>query len=158
MKKKITLCMVLSTFIICAMLCLTNCSNDDAPTSVFTPEALKQTTWQAQMTVYNIEDEIDYTKQSILQFTNESEGIYTRTNEEDGYMWNTDFTCQLSGSFRPTRRTPHRLLVFRPNGGIYRESNRLSLQMHETSQRRQNRQSQQQNNYLRRRQVLYRIY
>ena len=48
MKKKITLCMVLSTFIICAMLCLTNCSNDDAPTSVFTPEALKQTTWQAQ--------------------------------------------------------------------------------------------------------------
>ena len=50
MKKKITLCMVLSTFIICAMLCLTNCSNDDAPTSVFTPEALKQTTWQAQMT------------------------------------------------------------------------------------------------------------
>ena len=32
---------VLSTFIICAMLCLTNCSNDDAPTSVFTPEALK---------------------------------------------------------------------------------------------------------------------
>ncbi len=78
MKKKITLCMVLSTFIICAMLCLTNCSNDDAPTSVFTPEALKQTTWQAQMTVYNIEDEIDYTKQSILQFTNESEGIYTR--------------------------------------------------------------------------------
>lgn len=93
MKKKITLCMVLSTFIICAMLCLTNCSNDDAPTSVFTPEALKQTTWQAQMTVYNIEDEIDYTKQSILQFTNESEGIYTRTNEEDGYMWNTDFTC-----------------------------------------------------------------
>ena len=45
MKKKITLCMVLSTFIICAMLCLTNCSNDDAPTSVFTPEALKQTTW-----------------------------------------------------------------------------------------------------------------
>ena len=28
MKKKITLCMVLSTFIICAMLCLTNCSND----------------------------------------------------------------------------------------------------------------------------------
>ena len=44
------------------------------------------------MTVYNIEDEIDYTKQSILQFTNESEGIYTRTNEEDGYMWNTDFT------------------------------------------------------------------
>lgn len=61
MKKKITLCMVLSTFIICAMLCLTNCSNDDAPTSVFTPEALKQTTWQAQMTVYNIEDEIDYT-------------------------------------------------------------------------------------------------
>ena len=36
MKKKITLCMVLSTFIICAMLCLTNCSNDDAPTSVFT--------------------------------------------------------------------------------------------------------------------------
>lgn len=54
--------MVLSTFIICAMLCLTNCSNDDAPTSVFTPEALKQTTWQAQMTVYNIEDEIDYTK------------------------------------------------------------------------------------------------
>ena len=39
MKKKITLCMVLSTFIICAMLCLTNCSNDDAPTSVFTPEA-----------------------------------------------------------------------------------------------------------------------
>lgn len=94
MKKKITLCMVLSTFIICAMLCLTNCSNDDAPTSVFTPEALKQTTWQAQMTVYNIEDEIDYTKQSILQFTNESEGIYTRTNEEDGYMWNTDFTYQ----------------------------------------------------------------
>lgn len=87
--------MVLSTFIICAMLCLTNCSNDDAPTSVFTPEALKQTTWQAQMTVYNIEDEIDYTKQSILQFTNESEGIYTRTNEEDGYMWNTDFTCQV---------------------------------------------------------------
>lgn len=88
--------MVLSTFIICAMLCLTNCSNDDAPTSVFTPEALKQTTWQAQMTVYNIEDEIDYTKQSILQFTNESEGIYTRTNEEDGYMWNTDFTYQIS--------------------------------------------------------------
>ena len=97
MKKKITLCMVLSTFIICAMLCLTNCSNDDAPTSVFTPEALKQTTWQAQMTVYNIEDEIDYTKQSILQFTNESEGIYTRTNEEDGYMWNTDFTYQVNG-------------------------------------------------------------
>ena len=27
--------------------------------------------------------EIDYTKQSILQFTNESEGIYTRTNEEE---------------------------------------------------------------------------
>ncbi len=79
------------------MLCLTNCSNDDAPTSVFTPEALKQTTWQAQMTVYNIEDEIDYTKQSILQFTNESEGIYTRTNEEDGYMWNTDFTYQVNG-------------------------------------------------------------
>ncbi len=71
--------------------------NDDAPTSVFTPEALKQTTWQAQMTVYNIEDEIDYTKQSILQFTNESEGIYTRTNEEDGYMWNTDFTYQVNG-------------------------------------------------------------
>ena len=43
-------------------------------------------------------------------------------------------------------------------GGIYRESNRLSLQMHETSQRRQNRQSQQRNNHLRRRQVLYRIY
>ena len=61
------------------------------------PEALKQTTWQAQMTVYNIEDEIDYTKQSILQFTNESEGIYTRTNEEDGYMWNTDFTYQVNG-------------------------------------------------------------
>lgn len=97
MKKKITLCMVLSTFIICAMLCLTNCGNDDAPTSVFTPEALKQTTWQAQMTVYNIEDEIDYTKQSILQFTNESKGIYTRTNEEDGYMWNTDFTYQVNG-------------------------------------------------------------
>lgn len=96
MKKKITLCMVLSTFIICAILCLTNCSNDDAPTSVFTPEALKQTTWQAQMTVYNIEDEIDYTKQSILQFSNESEGIYTRTNESDGYMWNTDFTFQVS--------------------------------------------------------------
>lgn len=49
------------------------------------------------MTVYNIEDEIDYTKQSILQFTNESEGIYTRTNEEDGYMWNTDFTYQVNG-------------------------------------------------------------
>ena len=89
--------MALSTFIICAMLCLTNCGNDDAPTSVFTPEALKQTTWQAQMTVYNIKDEIDYTKQSILQFTNESKGIYTRTNEEDGYMWNTDFTYQVNG-------------------------------------------------------------
>ncbi len=38
-----------------------------------------------------------YTKQSILQFTNESEGIYTRTNEEDGYMWNTDFTYQVNG-------------------------------------------------------------
>ena len=44
-----------------------------------------------------IEDEIDYTKQSILQFTNESKGIYTRTNEEDGYMWNTDFTYQVNG-------------------------------------------------------------
>lgn len=97
MKKKITLCTVLSTFIICAMLCLTNCSNDDAPTFVFTPETLKQTTWQAQMTVYNLEDDIDYTKQSILQFSNESEGIYTRTNEEDGYMWNTDFTYQVNG-------------------------------------------------------------
>ena len=41
MKKKITLCMVLSTFIICAMLCLTNCSNDDAPTSVFTPDRVQ---------------------------------------------------------------------------------------------------------------------
>ena len=38
MKKKITLCMVLSTFIICAMLCLTNCSNDDAPTSSSPPK------------------------------------------------------------------------------------------------------------------------
>ena len=68
MKKKITLCMVLSTFIICAMLCLTNCSNDDAPTSVFTPEALKQTTWQAQMTVYT-----DFTYQvngKIITFDN----------------------------------------------------------------------------------------
>ena len=61
MKKKITLCMVLSTFIICAMLCLTNWSNDDAPTCGFTPEALKQTTWKAQMTVYNIEDAVSYT-------------------------------------------------------------------------------------------------
>ena len=45
MKKKITLCMVLSTFIICAMLCLTNCSNDDAPTSVFTPEKARGTNY-----------------------------------------------------------------------------------------------------------------
>lgn len=120
MKKKITLCMVLSTFIICAMLCLTNCSNDDAPTSVFTPEALKQTTWQAQMTVYNIEDEIDYTKQSILQFTNESEGIYTRTNEEDGYMWNTDF--YLSSKWKNHHVRQHSRSV--DSDGIHRNTSR----------------------------------
>ena len=97
MKKKITLCMVLSTFIICAMLCLTNCSNDDAPTSVFTPEALKQTTWQAQMTVYNIEDEIDYTKQSILEhrfylsskWKNHHVRQHSRSVDSDGIHRNT---------------------------------------------------------------------
>ena len=119
MKKKITLCMVLSTFIICAMLCLTNCSNDDAPTSVFTPEALKQTTWQAQMTVYNIEDEIDYTKQSILQFTNESEGIYTRTNEEDGYMWNRFY---LSSKWKNHHVRQHSRSV--DSDGIHRNTSR----------------------------------
>ena len=98
MKKKITLCMVLSTFIICAMLCLTNCSNDDAPTSVFTPEALKQTTWQAQMPVYNIEDEIDYTKQSILQFTNESEGIYVEHRFYLSSKWKNHHVRQHSRS------------------------------------------------------------
>ena len=115
MKKKITLCMVLSTFIICAMLCLTNCSNDDAPTSVFTPEALKQTTWQAQMTVYNIEDEIDYTKQSILQFTNESEGIYTRTNEEDGYEYfnNSLFLPTNDSLYADKILSPDKRLVLR---------------------------------------------
>ena len=97
MKKKNYLCMVLSTFIICAMLCLTNCSNDDAPTSVFTPEALKQTTWQAQMTVYNIEDEIDYTKQSILQFTNESEGIYNKDERRRRIYVEHRFTYQVNG-------------------------------------------------------------
>ena len=74
--------MVLSTFIICAMLCLTNCSNDDAPTSVFTPEALKQTTWQAQMTVYNIEDEIDYNPFFNLP-TNQKAFIQERTKKTD---------------------------------------------------------------------------
>ena len=34
---------------------------------------------------------------SRTRVTNESEGIYTRTNEEDGYMWNTDFTYQVNG-------------------------------------------------------------
>ena len=77
MKKKITLCTVLSTFIICAMLCLTNCSNNDAPTPVLTPEALEQTTWQVQKTEYNIKGDIVYTGKSILQFITDSEGIET---------------------------------------------------------------------------------
>lgn len=84
MKKKITLCMVLSTFIICAMLCLTNCSNDDAPTSVFTPEALKQTTWQAQMTVYNIEDEKTTQNNPFFSLlTNQKAFIQGRTKKTD---------------------------------------------------------------------------
>lgn len=97
MKKKNTLCMVLSTFIVCAILCLTNCSNDDAPTPVFTSEALEQTTWQAQWTVYNTKNEIKYTEKSILQFINDSEGIQTVFNEEDDQTWNRNFTYQVDG-------------------------------------------------------------
>ena len=95
MKKKITLCTVLSTFIICAMLCLTNCSNNDAPTPVLTPEALEQTTWQVQKTEYNIKGDIVYTGKSILQFITDSEGIETVFNEEDERTWNRDFTYQV---------------------------------------------------------------
>ncbi len=97
MKKKTTFRAMFPVFMACTLLCLANCGNDDAPLPAFTPEALKQTTWQAQMAVYDIEDEVDYTQQSILQFTTESEGIHTRTNEEDGYMWNTDFTYRIDG-------------------------------------------------------------
>ncbi|WP_455623393.1 hypothetical protein, partial [Parabacteroides sp.] len=87
----------LSTFIICAMLCLTNCSNDDATTPVLTSEALEQTTWQAQRTVYNVKDDIEYTEKSILQFITDSEGIKTVFKEEDEQTWNMDFTYQVDG-------------------------------------------------------------
>ena len=46
------------------------------------------------------------------------------------------FIANYQEAFGQRAELPHRLLVFRPNGGIYRESNRLSLQMYETSQRR----------------------
>lgn len=97
MKKKITFRMMFSAFIICTLLCLTNCSDDDAPTPVFTSEALEQTTWQAQRTVYNTKDEIEYKEKSILQFITDSKGIETVFNEEDEQTWNMDFTYQVDG-------------------------------------------------------------
>lgn len=97
MKKKITFRMMFSTFIICTLLCLTNCSDNDAPTPVFTSEALEQTTWQAQRIVYNTKDEIEYKEKSILQFITDSKGIETVFNEEDEQTWNMDFTYQVDG-------------------------------------------------------------
>lgn len=97
MKKKITFRMMFSVFIICTLLCLTSCSNNDAPTPVFTSEALEQTTWQAQRTVYNTKDEIEYTEKSILQFITDSKGIKTVFNEEDEQTWNKDFIYQVDG-------------------------------------------------------------
>ncbi len=84
-------------FMACTLLCLANCSNDDAPLPTFTPEALKQTTWQAQKTVYETKDKVAYTEPSILQFTNGSKGVYTKMNEEGEYQWNTDFTYRIDG-------------------------------------------------------------
>lgn len=97
MKKKITFRMALSSAIVCTLLCLTSCNNDDEPTPVLTSGALKQTTWQAQRTVYNIKDEIEYTEKSILQFVTESEGIKTLFSEQNEQTWNTDFTYQVDG-------------------------------------------------------------
>ena len=97
MKKKITFRMMFSTFIICTLLCLTNCSDNDAPTPVFTSEALEQTTWQAQRIVYNTKDEIEYKEKSILQFITDSKGIETVFNEEDEQTWNMDLTYQVDG-------------------------------------------------------------
>ena len=97
MKKKITFRMMFSTFIICTLLCLTNCSDNDDPTPVFTSEALEQTTWQAQRIVYNTKDEIEYKEKSILQFITDSKGIETVFNEEDEQTWNMDFTYQVDG-------------------------------------------------------------
>lgn len=97
MKKKITFHMMFSVFIICTLLCLTSCSNNDASTPVFTSEALEQTTWQAQRTVYNTKDEIEYTEKSILQFVTDSEDIKTVFNEEDEQTWNKDFIYQVDG-------------------------------------------------------------
>lgn len=97
MKKKITFSMALSSAIVCTLLCLTSCSNDNEPTPVLTSESLRQTTWQAQRTVYNIKDEIEYTEKSILQFVTESEGIKTLFSEENEQTWNTDFTYQVDG-------------------------------------------------------------
>ena len=54
------------------------------------------------------------------------------------------FIANYQEAFGQHAELPIAFLVFRPNGGIYREVTGCSLQMHETSQRRQNRQSQQQ--------------
>lgn len=97
MKTKITFRMMFSVFIIYALLCLTNCSNDEPSIPVFTSEALEQTTWQAQRTVYNTKDEIEYTEKSVLQFITDSEGIETVFSEEDEQAWSMDFTYQVDG-------------------------------------------------------------
>ena len=97
MKKKITLCMVLSTFVICAISCLASCSNDDVPAPIFTSEALVQTTWNAQREVYNTKDNIEYTEKSILQFITDSKGIKTTINEEDDLTWKYRFYLSSRG-------------------------------------------------------------
>lgn len=97
MKKKTIFRAMFPVFMACTLLCLANCSNDDAPLPAFTPEALKQTTWQAQKTVYETKDKVAYTEPSILQFTNGSKGVYTKMNEEGEYQWNTDFTYRIDG-------------------------------------------------------------
>lgn len=45
MRKKTTFRAMFPVFMACALLCLANCSNDDAPLPAFTPEALQQTTY-----------------------------------------------------------------------------------------------------------------
>lgn len=97
MKKKTIFRAMFPVVMACTLLCLANCGSDDAPLPAFTPEALKQTTWQAQKTVYETKDKVAYTEPSILQFTNGSKGVYTKMNEEGEYQWNTDFTYRVDG-------------------------------------------------------------